>query len=366
MSATNIYLFSGNDASRISSEAEKLVLQLVGPEPDPFSCDIIQESEGGTSTQELLRRLLRSLDSPSFMGGQKLVWLKNYGDFGSEPAASAKSKKGTEDPMRELARRIQEGLPADVILVMNGPGIDRRKALAKACDEKGEVRIYNVPDLSRSGGLAEMGRIIRENAAEKGLKLSRGAEDALLEALGGDTSLLDGELEKIRCYMGDDTQAVSRETVQELCAGQAEKQVWALSDALGKQSLNEALTTSANIIALSRNPDSSARGLIYNGVTFFREALKMRLFMAERNLRDANAVKYLLESNPELRKNADRGDVESMHPYRAMVVAGHALKYTPSQMIKAMRILRDALWQCSSSKITPQQALENAILSILN
>ena len=364
MSSTNVYLLSGNDASRIVSEADKLILQLAGPEPDPFSCDILQESDSGLSGNELLRRLLRSLDSPAFMGGQKLVWLKHYSGFGAEPSAS-KSKNAPEEPLRELARRIMEGLPADMILVMDGAGIDRRKALAKACAEKGQVHIFDVPDLARREGQAEMSRIIRQGAADKGLRLSRGAEEALLEALGGDTSLLDGELEKLYCYTGGAGE-VSREDVQELCASQAEEQVWALSNALGKHDLAEALSASAGIIARSRNPEGSARSLVYNAAGFFRDSLKMRLFMAERRLRSAYEVKSLIELNPDLRKGASKGDIVLMHPYRAMMIAEQAQKYTPTEMIKALRCLRDALWQCSSSKIKPQQALENAILSILN
>ncbi len=338
------------------------MLQLAGPSPDPFCCDIIQEGEGGPSP-DLIRRLLRSLDSPSFFGGSKIIWLKHFSGFATE--SESKGRHADDGSLKELAKRIQDGLPADIILVMDGPGCDRRKALAKACDAKGEVRVFNRPDMGRKTGFAEMSAIFRRIASDKGVTLSRDAEECLLETLGGDTSLIDCELEKLICYCGGVGQTIDREAVEQLCFNRAEEQAWALGDCLGKRDLQESLATVDSMVSASRDADRTARSLILNAANYFRQALRMLVFMAEHKLKTPQQVNYLLTNHPEISKGAARGSIEAMHPFRAMLIAEQARRYTPAQMIQAVKTLRDALWQTTSSSINPHLALENALLKIL-
>jgi len=359
--AAQIYLLTGSDPVQIMQEAEKLMLQLAGPSPDPFSCDIIQESESVPSS-DLIRRLLRSIESRSFLGGSKIVWLKHYSGFSDESEGRGRADDGS---LKELAKRIQDGLPADVILVMDGAGCDGRKALAKACGAKGDVRIFNRPDMSRKTGLAEMAAILQRTAQAKGVILSREAEEYLLETLGGDTSLIDCELEKLICYCGGAGQPISLEAVEHLCCNRAEEQFWVLGDCLGKRDLREALAAVDSMVSRSKDADRAARSLIFNAANFFRQALRMLLFMAEHKLKNPSDVKFFLNSHPEIGKAGARGSIEAMHPYRAMLIAEQAQRYTPGQMIQAMRSLRDALWQTTSSAIHPHLALENALIKIL-
>lgn len=356
-----IYLLTGNDPAQISLEADKLLLQLAGPSPDPFSCDIIQEGEGSAAA-DMLQRLLRSLDSPSLMGGNKIVWLKHYSGF--ESGGESKSR-GDDSMLKELTKRIQNGLPKDIVLVMDGAGCDRRRAFTKACEEKGEVRFFNRPDLGKRTGLAEMSAIIRGSAADKGVKLTRDAEQYLLEALGGDTSLVDSEMEKLVCYCGGVGQTITLEAVEQVCFNRAEEQAWALGDCLGKRDLREALSTLDNLVSASKDGDRTARSLIMNAANYFRQALRMLVFMADHKLKTPQDVNNFLTNNHEISKGSRRGSIESMHPYRAMMIAEQAKRYTPAQMIQAIKILRDALWQTTSSNIKPQMALENALLKIL-
>ena len=360
--SAKIYLLTGNDPSQITLEAEKLLLELAGPTPDPFSCDIIQEGESG-SNADLVCSLLRSINSPSFLGGSKIIWLKHYGGFAAE--GEGKSKKADGALFKELAKRIQEGLPGDLILVLDGPGCDMRKALPKACAANGEVRIYNRPDMGKRTGLAEMAAILQRSAGAKGIRFSRDAEDCLLQALGGDTSVIDSELEKLLCYCGGPGQTITREAVEQLCFNRAEEQVWALGNCLGKRDLKEALAVADSMISSSKEADRTARSLIMNAANFFRQALWMLVFMADHKFKHPNDVKFFLENHPELRKAAAKGSIEEMHPYRAMIISEQAKRYTPAQMIRAVRILRDALWQTTSSAIHPHVALENALLQIL-
>ena len=41
----NLFLISGNDESQITAQADKIVCQYAGDNPDPFSYDVFQEGD---------------------------------------------------------------------------------------------------------------------------------------------------------------------------------------------------------------------------------------------------------------------------------------------------------------------------------
>jgi DNA polymerase III delta subunit len=154
--------------------------------------------------------------------------------------------------------------------------------------------------------------------------------------------------------------------VESLCVSQTEEQPWALSNALGTASLKECLNVINNIVAKSKDEESSGRSLIMTAANFFRDCLKMRIFMQEKRFSNGNDVyNYLNQRASDQNKTkAERGSIEAMHPFRAKNIAEQALRYRPAQMVKAIKALRDAAWQVNSSTISPKKALENALVGL--
>ena len=165
----NLFLISGNDESQITAQADKIVRQYAGDNPDPFSYDVFQEGDAGADPS-LVINLLKSIKSPSFLGGKKTVWLKHFSGFDAEGSKTGPIGKA----LKELAETIAKGVPEDIILIMDGPGIDKRKALYKACMAHGEVMLLTKPDKMNRNWQAEMTACIQQAAKEKGLQLDRG------------------------------------------------------------------------------------------------------------------------------------------------------------------------------------------------
>ncbi|MGI6354158.1 MAG: DNA polymerase III subunit delta [Lentisphaeria bacterium] len=361
----NIYLISGNDESQIRADAEKTALALVGPDPDPFVLEVFQEDDSGP-TAALLHGLLRSLLSPPFLGGRKTVWLKNFSGFGSEGDKGSKAALPTA--LRELADLIRRGLPDDIALLMNGPGIDRRRALFKACEAQGEVRFFNRPDPKSRTWRQDMVACIRTAAADKGMRLPHEVCDYLVDALGTDTSRIDSELEKLVCYCGGPEASITLADVQQVCVGKGEEMAWALGEMLGKRNLSEALRVVDVLLEQSKEGERSARSMIINAANFFRVALQLRVVMAEYRLNSPMALKRFVETiDPQTKQAllADGMEFVDFHSYRVMMLAEQAGRYTPAEMIQAIRRLRDGLRRCMSSSISPRLALEDALFSII-
>lgn len=360
---TNIYLISGNDQAQIAAHAEKIILQVAGPKPDDFAFDCFQEGDAGPDAA-LIQNLLMSLKSPPFLGGQKTVWLKHFSGFASEGDKSTPLSKA----LKELATFLAQGLPKDIVLVMDGPGIDRRRALAKACADKGELITYQKPDKLNRNWQADMAACIQLAAKDKNLNLSQNIVDYLIDVLGTDTARIDSELEKIICYMGGTQGQVTLDEVRQICIGQGEEFSWAMGNFLGLRNLQECLRVIDAISEQSKDEDRTSRSLILNAAGFFRQALQIRLFMVINKISSPISLKRLLEESGDIQKQAwveDGSDFVTMHPYRVQMIAEQAVRYTPQEIIAAIRTLRDALWQCISSSTSPRISLENALIKII-
>lgn len=361
----NVFLLSGNDSTLIHAEANKLLKAVAGDNPDPFALEIFQEGDAGP-TATMLHSMLRSLKSPPFLGAHKTVWLKHFTGFAAEGEKKGGDSVGA--PLRELAELINSGIGQDIVLLMDGVGIDRRRALAKACEARGELRLYNQPDRKKTGWERSMMAYIQQAAADKGLQLRENVCSFLVDVVGTDTSRIDAELEKLICYCGGTDRAVTMADAAAVCTGQAEEMTWVLGNALGGRNLVKVLQVVNTLLGQEKDDDRAARSLIINAANYFRESLRIRIFMTERRLRGGATLKRHLENMNSEEKNAlvaEGMSFANYHPYRAQILADESGRYAPAEMIDAIRVLRDALWQCMSSATAARVSLENALIRIV-
>jgi len=364
-SNAKIILVTGTDVPQITAEAERLAVQLLGEEPSPFSSDICQEGEDGP-TPALIGQVISALRTPSFMGGTKTVWLKHFTGFAAEEGAKASKPEGIA--LKNLVAELEK-IGDEVVVLLDGPGCDGRKALYKLCASKGEVRVFNRPDTMKDGKWQiEMAECIQAVAQRKGMQsLSKQVCDTLIASIGADTSAIESQLEKLICFYGDVNAQIDPEDVRVLCPGSGEEQFFALNNAIGQRDLPKCLEVLNNLLSREQNQDIVARQLLSGTANYIRQFLRLALFMAENKLRRPNDVKTFLEQLSPEQKTKQKGQNEfySFHPFRAFKLAEQVAKYTPHDMIRGLKACRDANWQINSSSISPRLALENALLSIV-
>lgn len=360
----NLILITGNDVAQIQAAASKIILDKCGPAPDAFALDVYSETDAGPDPQKIIQAA-RSIQTPPFLGGTKTVWIKHFTGFASDGAKNSDLGKA----LKTLSEIIQKGVPDDVTLVMDGPEADKGKGdLWKTCNASGKVITLNKPDKMSRTWQADMIACIQKTALEKGLTLERNVVDFLMEVLGTDTARIDPELEKLACFLGNEKRPVTLEDAEQICVGQGEEFSWTFTGALGKRNLEDCLRISQAMAIQNKDPDRTARSLILSSVGFFRQSLQIQLFMNQRKISSPNALKQYLQSMSADEKKsavADGMDFVSMNPFRIMHIAEDALRYKPQAVIDALKVLRDAQWQCISSATSPQIALENALFKII-
>ena len=360
--ADNIFLVTGDDEPVIRNQAEKLVRKLAGDDPDPFSLDVFREQDG-LAVADLLRQLMLSLKSPSFLGGRKTVWLQHFNSFGSEGAASAKTADAKA--FRELAELIAAGLPSDIALLMDGPKADGKKLLVKTCKAHGTLVLCGKPNVRDRNWQAAMAELVAQQAVVKGVSLPREVCLHLVGVIGTETAAIDSELEKLICYCGD--QPITLAAAEEICVGHGEEISWALTDALGERNAAEAIRIVSVLIRQAESdPEQASRSLLSQVVNFYRQLLQIRLFMMRRKV-NAHAVKSALESLSDEERAAllaDGLEVAGFNSWRAQVLAKGAMHYHGQELVDAICCLRDAYRRCVTAKVSVRVLLEECILRL--
>lgn len=361
----HLYLVSGDDEIRIHAQAEALFRQLAGENPDDFSVDVIAEDDRGPRA-ELIRQLMGSMRQPPFMGGSKTIWLKQFSGFAMEP--SAKNKPDTMG-VRMLAEELAaKPLPEDIFVILEGAGADERRGLAKACAANGKVIWCRRPVAGRKGWRDEMKRCIAEVTAMKGVTLSYDAQEALVDSLGGDTTLIAGEIDKLVCYVGGPDKPIGADAVRELCPPYGEQENWAIGDPVGNRDFSQTLSLVEMLLAREKDPDNAARGMLYSLGRQFRTYMSLRLFMAVNKLKSGTALKEFLENLPPDEKRrlaAGEAPFATGNAWRNKFQGDQSLNYTPHELIQAICTVRDALLAVNSGGMSAPVELENALVKIL-
>ncbi len=362
----NLFLFSGTDAAGLAAAAKAQVRRLAGDAPEPWELEVVREHDGGTPA-ETLGYLLGIILTPSFLGARRTVWLDQFSAFAAE------GKKGALTPvanaLEKLRLTLAPGLPPDLNLVLSGPGVAPDGDLAAACQAVGEVRFLNKPDLKDRHWRDAMAAVIQRRATEKQLPLPDPVVHYLVEALGTDTERLEGELEKLLCYVGGPGRPVALADAQAICQGDGEAVIWTLLDAIGERRLDDALHLVSVLLAADKNPDSAVLGMLRSVTGLVRQLLQLRLFAQERRgIRSGDQLARAIEQLSETERAAALAnglEVVAMKGFRLAKLAGQAFRYNGAELNRALIALREVSWRAMAGNVASRVYLEAWLLETM-
>ncbi len=188
-------LIYGPDRGRVRERAKKIVTAVLGDDNEGFAlCEL---DPAALSADPGL--LIDELMAIPFMGGRKIVWLRN-------PDKKAENI---------ILKVIKDTRTKDALLLIEAANLRPVSPLRKAFEKsKHLAAIACFEDDGRS-----LGEIIDEQLARFGHSISRDARAQLIGQLGSDRSLSRSEIEKICLYAGkprrielEDVEAISGDT----------------------------------------------------------------------------------------------------------------------------------------------------------
>src|SRR5881227_1444238 len=209
----SIYAVVGSDEAEVKRAASELATKLTPPEAGDFGQEVIDGTvDNAEQAAARIRSTIEALQTLPFLGGAKLVWLKNANFLGDNVIGRAGSVQATLD---ELGEVIGSDLGADVTFLLSATAVDKRRAFYKSLAKRAELQVFDRLDSSRSGWEEEATEIVRGRANKHKLQFDDDALDLFVLLTGGDTRQIENELDKIDLHQGRE-RSVSVEQVREL------------------------------------------------------------------------------------------------------------------------------------------------------
>ncbi|MFN2586930.1 MAG: DNA polymerase III subunit delta [Actinomycetota bacterium] len=261
--------------------------------------------------------VLGALDTPSLLGGRRLVVVRDAQDLGKEQVDA-------------LTRYLQAPSPS-AVLVLVAAGRTKLDAAVRAA---GTVLALEAPKGRRLVGW------IRERGREHKLRVDDRGAWALVDSVGTELRDLYGALTQLATALGDGAPVGAAE-VRKAFPRLADERVFAFQDAVGERRLAVAMT------ALRRLLEQGDEPLMVFGAlgSQVRRMLRARRFADL----DAKAV----------------GDAMGLPSWRAERLQRQCRSYREEELVEAMTVLAATDVEMKGGDVPPEAALERAVVQIV-
>ncbi len=345
------YLISGNEEFSVKECANNLVCELCGEVPeDDAGLEIIRGDTENEKFTVAFDSLLNSLATPSFLCERKVVWLKHFTKF--EDAFAESSTKKKKSRMDCLSDFLKDGLPEDVTLIIDGPGLDRRKAFFKLCEKVcdssgGKVFWFEKTDPKAKGFEVQLIRKIKEQVFQAELRIDDAAASFLIDTIGADSPRLKNEIDKLICYKGEERGEITLADCYEICSRSSETLAWEFSGALAQRDASKALSLIPGIIESmeqEKGGSSSSRpemAIVSAAHAEFQRILAVKCVGQEYGLPVRATAEHFYRLTDEQKDQPGRNPILAMHPYRLFKIWENAVHFSNMEIVRAFKALAE-------------------------
>lgn len=328
-----------------------------------FGLEIIEGTAANTAEAvAVVLRVLEAVSTRPFLGGEKVVWLKDANFFGTDRTSEASD---TLEAVAELTERLKSGLPEGVRLVVSATAMNRARSFFKTCEKLGEVVALLPPDERSREGQATREQFVEEKIRAAKKSLDEEGRERLLALLSGDLRQLDNELEKLLTYVGP-RKAITAADVRAVVSPTRGAVVWDLTDAFGERDLPKALSSIENLLDRGEN----ALGLLFALIG------KTRSLLLLRDLLDRGVVEMpRFYSAPAMSSLAARTKDQLppdrafnpllQHPFALFKNLQHAQQYSAAELAAAQSVWLDANQSLVSRSLDGKLTLQRALVTIM-
>lgn len=320
-----IYFFYGDEEFNISNEIKKFRSSL-----DKNFLEMSYK----TVTAPKFPDLIAVLKSQPMMFGKMLIVIDCL------PYLTGKKEDGgfddkQLDELKEALDSCSENI--DVIFSAQLPAdgrkkIDKRKKIFKLLSKYNSQEFLQIPSYKTD----ELEGWIMTHAKSKKLKISKEVASAILVQVGSNLRLLDGELEKLKIYAGDNP--VTKDMVKEICV--TNEDLFVFANYLTEQNLKKAIEE-------------------YQKILVKKHPLEILSFMHTQILNCIKIKAYSkVASQDEIAKKVN------MHPYRVKLEMQRLKNVPLKNLVKLKQNLTQAEYNVKSGKsaLSIEREVEYAML----
>lgn len=329
------YIISGDDDFARKRRVRELCASVCGnPEPEEDeSVEIINGDDPAVKPDEMAAAFVESLRTPPFLCERKVIWMRHHPDLDlifAEKVSPANA---------ELYTLLSSPLPPEIDVIIDGPGVDRRRSKVKELKNSGAVIDICAAAKANDKAAAENKReIINDFCRKNNKRLSFDAMQFLLEAIGGDSGTLSNELEKLNCYTAG-VQEITLADCQAIISRTQEALNWEFTGAVVENNRPKALLTLAKLLAQKEN--GLEIRMLYSLSNEYQRLIQTRLAMKQLNINRANPNSFS-SLPPDIKERFPDNPLLKMHPYRAFKTCEAASRFSGNMLAEKLSAIRDA------------------------
>ena len=353
----------GTDDLRVKEAALKLSRELTPPDAGDFGNDIIEGlAESAEHCQRIVRSTLDALQTLPFFGGGKMVWLKNVNFL----ADSVVGRSNAAIEGMEAILDYAEKLPPEIKFLISAGAVDKRRAAWKRLSKMADMRVFDLPDTTKTGWEDAVIAQVERRAAELGLRFEHEALEIFVQLAGEDTRQLDNEIEKLSLYLGENGRVTERDVRLMVPLNRAGV-VFELGNAIGRRDLQRALELVRTLIFQGQN----AIGILLAAVVPRVRNLLLAADLVARHPRlprgSYGSFGSALEKLPpaEVAHLPRKKDGSGLNVYPLFLALNEVSRYSVQELRAALQACLEANLKLVSSSIEPQLVLERLLVGML-
>lgn len=329
------YIISGDDDFSRKRRAREICTTLCGnPEPESDECvEVISGDDPALKPEDMAVAFIDSLRTPPFLCERKIIWMRHHPDldlFVSEKLSPAHS---------ELFELFTSLLPPEIDVIIDGPGLDRRRSKVKALTKAGaEIELCNASKATDKSAAENRREIIAGFWRKQKKNISHEAMQYLLEVVGNDTGTLTNELEKLDCYTGNAPE-VTLADCQAIISRTQDALNWEFTSAVVENNRPKALLTLAKL--LNQKENGMEIRMLFSLSNEYQRLIQTRLAMKQLNISRPNPRSFD-SLPPDIKERFPDNPLLKMHPYRAFKTCEAACRFNGAALAEKLTAIRDA------------------------
>ncbi len=308
-----VYLLAGDERLLLTRCADAIRLATVGGGPRGLSEDVFD------AKQTTAASVITACRTLPMMSRRRLVTVRGAEDM----------RKADQEA---LIPYLDKPEPSTVLVLM-GPGFDKRVKLYLAAKERGYLVVADAPSES------ELVPWIEREAKARGIALEDAAAESLALSVGADLSLLADALERLSLYTGGGP--VTAKVVDEVVTPVREIPAWDLGEALVRRDASACLAVLARLTA-QRQHALPMLGLL---------ARQVHLLAKARTFIDTRGTGTLAQ-------------VLKIPPFAADKMGAAARRWSPAHLARAMRILAATDAALKGARRGDERVMEECVMAL--
>lgn len=278
---------------------------------------------------------------------------------------------GTADDTEILIQWLDGELPKTSVLIFTVKGnVDGRSRLVKLIGRVGHHASFASLEPARSGQQDRVYQGVARKLETFGKKISPNAFSLLQKRTGNDMHLIAEAIEKIIAFVGDKTRVDERD-IETVIAQSSFENIFALTDALGKRSVSQALSSLHSVLE-SGEPPIKVNALIARQI---RLTLQAKLLAERGDLKPMvdrmnyqsfadNVFKPLANKMSNYLPNVAQVNLLKQNPYAAYKVIQAIPFFSTEELVHGLEQTLEADVQLKSSQLDPECILEQLVYEL--